>query len=154
TKAHYDEARKRWRVETDRGDAFEARFCIMATGCLSVPKEPDIKGVKDFTGEIYVTGRWPHEPVDFRGKRVAMIGTGSSSIQSTPLIAKDASQVTIFQRTPNFSLPAKNRPLSDQEVDGFRAGFEAYRELLRQGNLGVPQPPPGWEPDVAELKAL
>ncbi len=154
TAARYDETRKRWRVETERGDTIEARFCIMATGCLSVPRDPDIKGAARFKGETYITGRWPHEPVDFHGKRVAMIGTGSSSIQSMPLIAKDASQVTVFQRTPNFSLPAKNRPLEDAEVEAFKAAFPAYRELLRAGNLGVPQPPEGWEPDVEELKAL
>ncbi|HEX2593289.1 MAG TPA: NAD(P)/FAD-dependent oxidoreductase [Rhizomicrobium sp.] len=154
TKAVFDEKSERWTVETEQGDRFEARYCIMATGCLSVPKEPDIKGHDIFKGDVYVTGRWPHEGVDFTGKRVAMIGTGSSSIQSMPLIAAQAKSVTVFQRTPNYSLPAKNTPLSDEEVSAWRAGFPAYKEMLRQGNLGVPQPPEGWEPDVEELKAL
>jgi cyclohexanone monooxygenase len=154
TKAAFDEKNSRWRVETDRGDVFDARYCVMATGCLSVPKEPDIKGHETFKGDVYVTGRWPHEKVDFTGKRVAMIGTGSSSIQSMPLIAKQAKRVTVFQRTPNFSLPALNAPLSDQQVADFRAGFPAYKELLKQGGLGIPQPPAGWEPDIEELKPL
>jgi len=88
TSAIYNEATQRWTVETDGGDQIEARFCIMATGCLSVPRRPDIAGAETFAGETYVTGLWPHEGVDFSGKRVAMIGTGSSSIQSLPLIAQ------------------------------------------------------------------
>jgi cation diffusion facilitator CzcD-associated flavoprotein CzcO len=154
TKTTFDERAERWTVETDRGDRLEARYCIMATGCLSVPKEPDIKGHDRFKGEQYVTGRWPHKPVSFKGKRVAMIGTGSSSIQSMPLIAREAAKVTVFQRTPNYSLPALNCTLTDKEVEDWKAGFPAYREMLRQGNLGVPMPPVGWEPDVEELKAL
>ena len=152
--ARYDEAAERWTVETDRGDVIQARFCIMATGCLSAPRDPDFAGADSFKGESYVTGRWPHEPVDFKGKRVAMIGTGSSSIQSTPLIAQDAAQVTVFQRTPNFSLPAKNCPISDEEVAEFRRNFPIYRQMLRDGNPGVPLPPPDWVPSEAELRGL
>ncbi|HEX5379515.1 MAG TPA: NAD(P)/FAD-dependent oxidoreductase, partial [Phenylobacterium sp.] len=154
TSATYDEATRRWTVETDRGDRIEARFCIMATGCLSVPREPDIPGAASFKGETYVTGRWPHEPVDFTGKRVAMIGTGSSSIQSMPLIAAQASQVYVFQRTPNFSLPALNSPLTDAEVAEFGANFPMYRELLRSGQPGIPLPPADWTPTDEELRAL
>ena len=80
----------------------------MATGCLSAPKPPEIDGVKDFKGEVYFTGRWPHDGVDLAGKRVAVIGTGSSGIQSIPLIAEQAAHLTVFQRTPNFALPAHN----------------------------------------------
>jgi len=101
-----------------------------------------------------VTGLWPHDGVDFKGKRVAVIGTGSSAIQSSPLIAKDADQVYIFQRTPNFSLPALNRPLTDEEVAEFKANFPAYREMLRQGLPGIPLPPEDWVPSAEELKAL
>lgn len=154
TSAVFDEAKQRWTVETDRGDRIEARFCIMGTGCLSVPREPDIKGAETFKGETYITGLWPHEPVDFSGKRVAMIGTGSSSIQSMPLIAQQASQVYVFQRTPNFSLPAKNCPLTDAEVAEFKANFPIYREMLRTGQPGVPLPPPDWVPTDAELREL
>ena len=88
--------------------AISCRYYIMATGCLSAPKPPEIDGVKDFKGEVYFTGRWPHDEVKLAGKRVAVIGTGSSGIQSIPLIAEQAAQLTVFQRTPNFALPAHN----------------------------------------------
>jgi len=152
--AAFDEQANRWTVETDKGDVVTARWCVMATGCLSVPRAPDVKGHETFKGESYVTGLWPHDGVDFKGKRVAVIGTGSSAIQSSPLIAKDADQVYIFQRTPNFSLPALNRPLTDEEVAEFKANFPAYREMLRQGLPGIPLPPEDWVPSAEELKAL
>ncbi len=85
-------------------------FYVMASGCLSLPKAPEIDGHDRFRGEAYFTSRWPHEGVDFTGKRVAVIGTGSSGIQSIPLIAAQAAQLTVFQRTPNFSIPARNGP--------------------------------------------
>jgi cyclohexanone monooxygenase len=154
TRVTYDEAKKRWAVETDMGDVFDAQFCIMGTGCLSVPKEPDIKGHDSFKGLTIVTGRWPHEKIDFKGKRVALIGTGSSAIQSMPIIAKDAAQVTVFQRTPNFSLPAMNAPLSDAEVEQFDAMYPMYKEMLRQGLPGIPLPPDDWVPTEEELKPL
>ncbi len=153
-KAHFDETAGRWWVETEQGDLIDARFCIMATGCLSAPRNPPFEGYETFKGEAYTTGRWPHEPVDFKGKRVAVIGTGSSGIQSTPLIAKDAAQVYVFQRTPNFSLPALNSPLSDEEVAEFRKNFPIYRQMLLDGNPGVPLPPPDWEPNEDELRGL
>jgi cation diffusion facilitator CzcD-associated flavoprotein CzcO len=152
--AVFNAATGRWRVETDGGQVFDARFCIMATGCLSVPRVPDIPGAASFQGEAYVTGQWPHEGVDFKGKRVAMIGTGSSAIQSMPLIAKDAAQVTVFQRTPNFSLPALNAPLTDEEVAAFNEAFPIYKQLLDSGEPGLPLPPKGWVPTDAELAAL
>jgi cation diffusion facilitator CzcD-associated flavoprotein CzcO len=150
--AKYDDAADRWTIETNRGDVITARFCVMATGCLSAPRDPDIKGYESFKGEAYITGLWPHEPVDFKGKRVAMIGTGSSAIQSTPLIAQDAAQVTVFQRTPNFSLPARNRPIGEQELVEFRANFPMYREMLKQGGLGIALPET--TPSDDELRAL
>jgi cyclohexanone monooxygenase len=152
--AVFDEAAGRWRVETDKGQVFDARYCVMGTGCLSVPKVPDIPGAETFKGEAYVTGRWPHEGVDFKGKRVAMIGTGSSAIQSMPLIAKDAAHVTVFQRTPNFSLPALNAPLSEAELAAFEEAFPLYREALRAGEPGIPLPPKGWKPSDEELAGL
>ena len=104
----------------------------MATGCLSAPKPPEIDGVKDFKGEVYFTGRWPHEGVDLAGKRVAVIGTGSSGIQSIPLIAEQAAQLTVFQRTPNFALPAHNGPAPADRVGP--AGRRP-RRLSRAGAL-------------------
>ncbi len=108
--ASWDEAGARWRVGTDAGQEISGRFVVMATGCLSLPKTPDIEGTERFRGEVYFTSRWPHDGVDFTGKRVAVIGTGSSGIQCIPLIARQASELTVFQRTPNFSVPAHNGP--------------------------------------------
>ncbi len=110
TGAAFDKAR--WTVRTDRGDAVSARFCIMATGCLSTGRLPEIEGIDRFAGRAYHTGAWPHEGVDFTGQRVGVIGTGSSAIQSIPVIAQQAAQLFVFQRTPNFSVPARNAPLT------------------------------------------
>ncbi len=108
TSATFDERRNRWTVATDKGGRFDTRFCIMATGCLSAARVPDIPGLDSFEGDRYHTGHWPHEGVDFTGKRVGVIGTGSSAIQSIPLIAQQAKHLTVFQRTANFSIPAHN----------------------------------------------
>ncbi len=127
--ARFDEAQGRWLIGTADGRQFSARFCIMATGCLSSANLPAIPGIDRFAGETYHTGRWPHEGVDFSGKRVAVIGTGSSAIQSIPLIAEQASELCVFQRTPNYSVPAHNQPLSDEEQASFKANYRALREL-------------------------
>ena len=95
-----------------------SRFFVMATGCLSMPKQADIDGLERFAGEVYFTSRWPHEPVDFTGKRVAVIGTGSSGVQSIPVIAEQARELIVFQRTPTFSIPARNGPLIAGKVRG------------------------------------
>ncbi|MDO8976713.1 NAD(P)/FAD-dependent oxidoreductase [Reyranella sp.] len=134
--ATFDEPTARWVVETDRGDRLRARFVIMATGGLSVPNTPDIPGVADFAGEIYHTARWPQEPVDFEGKRVGIIGTGSSGVQAIPMIAKAARQLVVFQRTPNFSVPAHNRPLTDEDHRGFDDGLDSYLSSLEQSDFG------------------
>jgi len=139
--AVFDDAANVWTVTTDRGDVVTAQFCIMATGCLSMPREPDIKGAEAFKGASYHTGRWPHEGVDFSGLRVAMIGTGSSGIQSLPEIAAQAAHVTVFQRTPNFSVPANNRPLSDQERQAFIDNFPNYIRTLRGAGVDVTEAP-------------
>ena len=98
-----------WTVTTDTGEYVAARFCVMATGPLSAALTPDFHGLDTFAGEVYHTAHWPHEPVDFTGKRVAVIGTGSSGIQSIPIIAEQADALYVFQRTPNYSVPAGNR---------------------------------------------
>lgn len=134
--ATYDDDAEVWTVRTNRGDSFRARFCIMATGCLSVPNTPDIPGLADFGGAIHHTAQWPHEPVDFAGKRVGVVGTGSSGIQAIPVIAETALHLTVFQRTPNFSLPSRNRPLTEQDHEQFEAEFEAYLESLQHSDFG------------------
>ncbi len=142
TAAAWDDDAGVWRITTDGGDTITARYYIMATGCLSVPKEPEIEGADDFRGEVYFTGRWPHEKVDFTGKRVAVIGTGSSGIQSIPLIAEEAEQLTVFQRTPNFSVPAVNGPIVEERMAPLAADREAYREAGKWSRGGVPREVP------------
>ena len=140
--ATWDDTAGRWRVRTDAGDEVTCRFYVMATGCLSLPKTPDIEGADRFTGEVYVTGRWPHEGVDFTGKRVAVIGTGSSGIQSIPLIAEQAAQVTVFQRTPNFSIPAGNGQIPAAKLEAVAAvGRDEYRRAAKWSRGGVPGEP-------------
>ncbi|MCB9928277.1 MAG: NAD(P)/FAD-dependent oxidoreductase [Alphaproteobacteria bacterium] len=136
TKAHFDEKAKRWTVETDQGDTVTARFCIMAVGCLSSANKPPFEGIDDFQGPIYHTGEWPHEGVDFTGKRVAVIGTGSSAIQSIPLIAREADQLTVFQRTANFTVPAWNSPVDPEWEAEVKADYPALRAKARARPTG------------------
>ena len=131
--AHWDAEAGLWNVATEAGDRARAPVCIMATGCLSVPKVPDIPGVDDFEGPSYLTGRWPHEGVDFSGQHVGIIGTGSSAIQAIPIIAEQAASLTVFQRTPNFSVPAHNRPLESDWVAAFKERYPEHRQLHKAG---------------------
>ena len=133
--ARYDEAAQRWTVETQTGECASARFLICAVGALSTANKPDIPGIHDFAGECYHTGLWPHEPVSFKGKRVAVMGTGSSGIQSIPEIAREAAHVTVLQRTPQYAFPAGNRPITPEEIADARANWDALREKM-QANFG------------------
>jgi len=128
--AHFDEGR--WRVRTESGDIYEARFCVMATGCLSTPNTPSISGADSFAGPVYHTGSWPHEGVDFGDVHVGIIGTGSSGVQAIPVIAEQARHLTVFQRTPNYTLPAGNRPLSDADRERARAAYDRIRRAERE----------------------
>jgi cyclohexanone monooxygenase len=125
--ATYDETAARWTVRTDDGGETTAQFLVMATGCLSSTNLPDIKGLESFAGDRYHTGEWPHEPVDFIGKRVGVIGTGSSAIQSIPIIAGQAKQLTVFQRTANYSVPAHNAPLDPGYEARIKADYGNFR---------------------------
>ena len=141
TGAGWDEGEQRWQLTTDTGANVSARYYVMATGCLSVPKELDIPGAGRFGGDVYFTSRWPHEGVDFTGKRVGVIGTGSSGIQSIPLIAEQATELTVFQRTPNFSIPAHNGPADEKILAEIAADRTDYRERGKWSRLGVPREP-------------
>lgn len=134
--ARWDEHAALWHVDTDTGSV-TCRHLVMATGCLSIPKEPDIEGIDRFAGAKYFTSHWPHEPVDFTGQRVAVIGTGSSGIQTIPHVAAQASALVIFQRTPNFALPAHNGPLAPDKLAQLH-DEAAYRESARLSFGGVP----------------
>jgi cation diffusion facilitator CzcD-associated flavoprotein CzcO len=132
TSATYDEATTTWRVQTDQGHDLTCRFVVMATGCLSSANTPDIPGKDDYQGPTYHTGLWPHEGVDFTGLRVGIIGTGSSALQSIPIIAEQAAQLTVFQRTATYAVPAWNRPLDPDEVAKVKANYAEFRAANRQ----------------------
>jgi len=145
TAAEFDEASDRWRVRTEDGGLVVARYLILATGPLSLANTPDFPGLDTFAGETYHTGDWPAEGVDFTGKRVGVIGTGSSGIQSIPLIAEQADHLHVFQRTPNYSMPARNHPLDPElqaDVKDDYAGFRA-RQAQKHGGAGAHWPVPG-----------
>jgi len=139
--ARWDAAAERWELRTTAGEHIRCRHYVMATGCLSQPKAMDIAGAERWKGEAYFTSRWPHEEVDFRGKRVAVIGTGSSGVQSIPLIARQAKQLAVFQRTPNFSIPAGNGPVRPERRAPLEADRDAYRKAAKWSRLGVPSTP-------------
>lgn len=130
--AHFDEATARWTVTTEAGETALARYVVMATGCLSSTNLPAFPGIDSFKGERYHTGQWPHHEVDFTGKRVAVIGTGSSAIQSIPIIARQASELVVFQRTANYSIPARNAPLDPQYEQRIKDEYPAFRARNRQ----------------------
>ena len=151
--AHFDEAGDVWRVTTSDGETATARYVVAATGCLSVPNEPDIPGSDSFEGEVYHTGRWPHETVDFSGKRVAVIGTGSSAIQAIPLIAEQAAHLTVHQRTPNFSIPARNGPLDPELQRRIKARYADLRERNKKMGFGFGARHPQNQGFVMEMSA-
>jgi cyclohexanone monooxygenase len=140
--ATWDEETRSWLVRTEHEDAVSARFLVMATGCLSASKMPEIGGRETFRGASYHTAHWPHEGVDFTGLRVGLIGTGSSGVQSIPVIAAQAAELTVFQRTPAYSLPARNRRLRPQEIADMKANYRTFRQEQRESGFGVPVPMP------------
>lgn len=129
--AHFDDDGGRWHVESEAGEHFVAEHCVMATGCLSAANDPKFAGRESFSGDWYHTGRWPHEGVDFSGKVVGIIGTGSSAIQSIPIIAEQAEHLFVFQRTPNYSIPAHNGPLDPELAKDIKSRYPEYREFTR-----------------------
>lgn len=137
TSAVYDDVANRWTIQTDQGDQVSTRYCITAVGCLSMPNTPKFKGLDSFSGQVYHTGQWPHEGVDFSGKRVGVIGTGSTGIQAIPQIARQADHVTVFQRTPNYSIPARNRPLTSEEKASVKANYRKLRQTDRESRAGL-----------------
>ncbi len=134
--ACFDEDLNRWEVSLDSGESVFSGFVIMATGCLSAANTPDFLGLEDFRGDTYHTGHWPHDPVDFRGKRVGIIGTGSSAIQSIPHIAEQAAHLIVFQRTPNFSVPAANRALDPDLEREIKGNYRSFRENNKKMTIG------------------
>jgi cyclohexanone monooxygenase len=134
--AQYDDQAGLWRIMTDHGDTIEARYCVMATGCLSAAKTPDIPGAGTFKGLTLSTATWP-EDVDLSGKRVGIIGTGSSGIQTITTIAPQVGELFVFQRTPNYSVPAHNGPLDPAVREDWLANREDYRQQQRESGIGI-----------------
>lgn len=132
TAATFYEGKKHWLVETHRGQRFLTRFLIMATGCLSIPLEPHLPGFNEFTGLVCRTSNWPRHGVELEGKRVGLIGTGSSGIQVAPILAQEARHLTVFQRTPNYSIPAHNRSLDPDYINEWKEHYPARRRAARQ----------------------
>jgi cyclohexanone monooxygenase len=130
--AHYDEASGLWTVRTDRGETLRARYCVMATGCLSATRVPELPGLESFRGKTYHTGDWPPEGVDFSGQCVGVIGTGSSGIQAIPVIAGQAARLVVFQRTPNFSIPARNAPMDEAYERQWKDNYPRLRRQARE----------------------
>ena len=142
-RALFDESSSRWHVSAEGGERWSARLLVMATGALSAPSTPAFPGLADFAGRVLHTGAWPHEPVDFSGQRVGVIGTSSSAVQAIPLIAEQARELTVFQRTPCYAVPAHNAPLDaayEASVKADYAGFRA-RNRLMAGGFGADLPP-------------
>jgi cation diffusion facilitator CzcD-associated flavoprotein CzcO len=129
--ATYDEGPKLWNVAVSNGEQVSARFLVLATGCLSAANVPDIAGLDTFSGRVLHTGRWPREVVDFSGQRVGVVGTGSSAIQAIPIIARDAAQLFVFQRTASYSVPARNGPLATEELARIKADYAGFRARNR-----------------------
>src|SRR5512139_729415 len=154
-RAVFDENANIWSVTTSDGNSVSAKFVVLATGCLSNARKPDIKGLDGFKGPVYHTGNWPHEPVDFTGLCVGVIGTGSSAIQSIPLIAEQAKHLTVFQRTPNFSIPARNAQLTAEERQRFRDNYPEIRRFAREqarNGIYAEQPDRGALDDGEEIR--
>jgi cyclohexanone monooxygenase len=138
--AAFDDGQGRWVIETDDGDRTAATWCVMATGCLSSANLPEFEGLDRFRGDWYHTGKWPHVGVDFTGLRVGVIGTGSSAVQSIPLIARQAAHLFVFQRTPNYVVPARNGPLDPSVRQTVKANYPALRARAKQGRTGLLYP--------------
>ncbi len=138
--AAFDEDLQRWNVTTDDGTVFSAPYLISAMGCLSTANKPNIPGIDDFTGELHHTGQWPPEGVSFEGKRVGVIGTGSSGVQAIPIIARACEHLTVFQRTPQYSIPAGNRPVDPAYLKETRENWPELRSRMHESAIGAPYP--------------
>lgn len=138
TSAHFDETASCWHVGTEGGDTYTARYVLAASGSLSAVNKPDIPGLESFSGQVLYTAQWPAEEPAFAGKRVGVIGTGSSGIQSIPVIARSADHLTVFQRTPNWSVPAFNRELTDEDQVRIREEYPQRRRQSRVSGGGSP----------------
>src|SRR5215472_4678700 len=130
----FDEDAALWRVRTSRGEEVTARVVVSAAGCISAIQKPEYPGLDRFAGEIFYTAAWPHEGVDFTGQRVGIIGTGASGVQAIPVIARQAAHLTVFQRTANYVIPARNGPMGEE----WRVWVKAHYDEIRDKCLASP----------------
>src|SRR5690606_21596030 len=137
TDALYDEKRNVWNIKTNTGETYTATYCIMATGCLNEPNYPDFKNADAFKGEVYHTAQWPRDGVDLSGKRVAIVGCGSSGVQAIPQIAKQAKQLIAFQRSPVYTCPARNAPMKPEFLAQAKKDYAEIRERQRNNEMGI-----------------
>ncbi|MFF2445557.1 flavin-containing monooxygenase [Neobacillus sp. NPDC058068] len=140
--SHYDEENNKWRIQLDDGTIVSAKYFITGVDCLSAANLPNFKGLESFKGEWYHTGHWPHEEVDFKGKRVGIIGTGSSGVQAIPVLATEAGNLTVFQRTPQYSAPARNHPYDPEYIRQSKENFSEIKKQMRESQGGQPVVPP------------
>ena len=157
TGARHDATANRWHVSTEGGERFQATYLITAVGCLSTANVPVMPGLEAFAGDWYHTGAWPHAGVDFTGKRVGLIGTGSTGIQAAPVIAAQAKHLTVFQRTANYSVPARNAPLTEEFKQWVKANHDQLRDVMRSTTNGHPftiSERSALDADAAEREAL
>ena len=140
--AIFDERSQCWNLKINNGDPVSAAFCVMATGCLSAPNTPGFVNLENYNGKVFHTGNWPHEDVDLSGMSVGVIGTGSSAIQAIPLLASQAKHLFVFQRTPNYTVPAHNAPLNPDEVKEIKANYTALRARAKTTPMGIDWPMP------------
>jgi cyclohexanone monooxygenase len=136
TGARFDDATQLWTVQTDQGDAVTARYVVAAVGTLSATNVPKFEGLESFQGQCYHTSQWPHEGVDFTGKRVGVIGTGATAVQAIPEIAQQAKQLTVFQRTANYCVPARNGKVDPEKVKARKADYDAIVQRIRASFFG------------------
>ncbi|TCP31559.1 cation diffusion facilitator CzcD-associated flavoprotein CzcO [Scopulibacillus darangshiensis] len=137
--AHYDGATNRWLIHMDDGTDVSAKYFITGVGCLSAANVPNFKGLDQFEGEWYHTGHWPQKKVDFKGKRVGIIGTGSSGVQAIPAIAKEADDLIVFQRTPQYTVPARNHPYDPGFIDRTKGNYNVIKQQMRESLSGIPE---------------
>ncbi|MGZ0186799.1 MAG: flavin-containing monooxygenase, partial [Alphaproteobacteria bacterium] len=157
TGAQWDDDANRWRVQTEAGEHYTAQFLVTAVGCLSAANLPKLPGMESFKGQAIHTGSWPHEGVDFTGKRVGLIGTGSTGVQATPVIAETAAHLTVFQRTPNYSVPARNAPLTPEFKRQVKENADEIRDNMKRTTSGhpwFPQPRKAVETPAAERERI
>ena len=152
TKAIFSKEKQKWIVDTDNNTIIECQNLILATGNLSTPNTPNISGLSNFKGNVYHTGAWPKKMPNFNGRKVGIIGTGSSAVQSIPVISETAGELLVFQRTPNFSLPARHRDLPEEKRNEYKRNYKKYRQLAKNSSFGIAkyQPPTQSAFDVSD----